>query len=121
MRARASPCVGERVRAATTRNIASTTSGGGRAGRAGHAWACAREWAGKHGQGSNASLRVSVPSDFSHDKTRALSLRLSVAIIVCFILFLIFGTAERTPFAPKVFRILPRGKTLTADSARLRS
>ena len=48
------------MRAATTRSIASTTSGGGRAGRAGHAWACAREWAGKHGQGSNASLRVSV-------------------------------------------------------------
>ena len=60
MRARASPCMGERVRAATTRSIASTTSGGGRAGRAGHACACAREWAGKHGQDSNASLRVSV-------------------------------------------------------------
>ena len=60
MRARASPCMGERVRAATTRSIASTTSGGGRAGRAGHAWACAREWAGKHGQGSNASLRITL-------------------------------------------------------------
>ena len=60
MRARASPCVGERVRAATTRSIASTTSGGGRAGRAGHACACAREWAGKHGQGSNASLRITL-------------------------------------------------------------
>ena len=54
------PVMGERVRAATTRSIASTTSGGGRAGRAGHACACAREWAGKHGQDSNASLRVSV-------------------------------------------------------------
>ena len=52
--------VGGRVRAATTRSIASTTSGGGRAGRAGHAWACAREWAGKHGQGSNASLRITL-------------------------------------------------------------
>ena len=41
--------------------------------------------------------------------------------LAIFLVFLIFGTAERTPFAPKVFRILPRGKTLTADSARLRS
>jgi len=41
--------------------------------------------------------------------------------LASFLLFLIFGTAERTPFAPKVFRILQRGKTLTADSAPLAS
>ena len=41
--------------------------------------------------------------------------------LASFSLFLIFGTAERTPFAPKVFRILQRGKTLTADSAPLAS
>ena len=32
--------------------------------------------------------------------------------LATFLVFLIFGTAERTPFAPKVFRILPRGKPL---------
>ena len=41
--------------------------------------------------------------------------------LAIFLVFFIFGTAERTPFAPKVFRILQRGKTLTADSAPLAS
>jgi hypothetical protein len=41
--------------------------------------------------------------------------------LASFLFFLIFGTAERTPFAPKTLWILPRGKNLTADSAPLAS
>ena len=41
--------------------------------------------------------------------------------LASFLFFLIFGTAERTPFAPKTLWILPRGKNLTADSATLAS